>query len=844
MSAQPLSLDFISNRFGDEFLYDVNRTTFDAVGANVLFERQFGPQLEQANTLFVVLGTDSGLLPKWIANREHHPGSRFVFIELEDLLTPIRRQFGEVLNSAGFGLTSAAEWKDLIEDFRFKDYAYLGRIRFALSLGAGDAHLADYRVIESSLRLELSEYERHIQRSLGSRAFLRRQLENVADNLQPAIALTDSHNGNTGVVLGGGPSLDDILPWVKRNRERLTVIAVSRIARRLLKDGIEPDIVVSIDPHPVSFDVSKESLQFQNSPLLIHNNYVSPLVLSQWPGLRVYCGHRFPWETAQNGQNWQSVGPTVTNLALASAVEMGFSRVILGGVDLCYSAQGHTYATGSNERDAGTNLGFVGRQIETNGGRLADTSPSFAQAVTTLSHQAKIALSRGCQFINPSVNAAKIEGVEHLPVDRIELNLAKPVDTAQMVAEMIEDKRGRCSAGLVIARKELAWARNQLNQVRTLSLEALNCNEHLFGRAGKQSNFKFKKRMDQIERRLDRKFRGITTLIKKFAIEGFLGLMQPNSEHEWSDEEIHAWGRRYYETYLAAVDQFEQLVSASQERVVARLEEFQAKPDFDILLQQWEKDKSPGRAALYRRNNPEAMQRAGTSARKAFDTMQKQFEATLLEKDTAHARRMRNTHTLAPVRSKLQLLFRESNAEELDRIAQALFDQASEEAKELSALACGYLAELNQQPQDAMNFYRFILVQASERLDRQPNEPLPDRVEDALRRMSFLSLASKDIDNALLSLSALSTMSCTYAPQYAEALRLAGKTQAAIDVYTNYLQQAPLDLATMLRLGKLLQEAGALQAARESYNYVLSRSPGNQAAEVLLESLDEVRSTA
>lgn len=121
MSAQTSSPSFTRNRFGDEILYDVNRSTFDAVGAAVLFERQFGSLFEQPNTLFIILGSDSGLLPHWIAKRTQGPGSRYVFVELEALIPALKQRCGPVLETSNFGLTTAAAWEDLIESYRFSD---------------------------------------------------------------------------------------------------------------------------------------------------------------------------------------------------------------------------------------------------------------------------------------------------------------------------------------------------------------------------------------------------------------------------------------------------------------------------------------------------------------------------------------------------------------------------------------------------------------------------------------------------------------------------------------------------------------------------------------------------
>ena len=65
----PQAMQFITNGFGDELLYEVNRNTFNRLGANALYAQQYGKSLRQEDTLYVVVGTDSGLLPRWLKDQ-------------------------------------------------------------------------------------------------------------------------------------------------------------------------------------------------------------------------------------------------------------------------------------------------------------------------------------------------------------------------------------------------------------------------------------------------------------------------------------------------------------------------------------------------------------------------------------------------------------------------------------------------------------------------------------------------------------------------------------------------------------------------------------------------------
>ncbi len=832
------SFQFIRNRFGDDYLHAVNRSCFDAVGARATFERHFGDGLARADTLYLVVGCDSGLLVQWAA-AQRAKGSRFLFIELPELVEPLRQRCAGLLQDDILHIAGPEEWQGLSDAFRFSDYAYLGQFELVVSLGARDANLPAYRLLEQRISDYVTTFRRDIAVQMGNRVFLQRQIENLADNRIPAAILRDTFDGATAVVLGGGPSLDDILPWVMAHREHLLVIAVSRIARRLLQAGLSPDIVVSIDPHALSFDVSREALRFDERTLLVHSYHVEPHLLAQWAGPTLYCGERYPWPSRQVIDNLPNVGPTVTNLALRLAVEMGCHQVVLGGVDLCFSRDGHTHAQGSNEHAAGPRLSDAGRQVVTNDGETADTDHAFAQAVELVGRQAEAALQRGCRILNPAPGAARIPHVEHVALPDITLSddaLDAPRRLADRLAPWdIERER----QALDEAARELARARRQTREVEKLCEQALRDNARLFGDEQRDGDFCHKKRMDKIERRLDREFRDITPIVKNFGLQDFLRLLRPGDD-DWNDEELHDWGERYYSVYRDAARALLECIDQAQERVRSRLRELDPDTPLPALAKTWCAQDIPGRFRWLRRRCPERLSDAASHA--LLDGLQKALDTQIDAEDSPHAQRTRELHRLGPVRGRLLLAFEQDNHDELQRLAEVLATLRGDEAGELTALARGYLAELNAAPDTAWREYETIVAAAAERIDAQTTAN--PRLEDALRRMSQITLQRQDTHTALQVLDALAALSPAYEPQYAQLLRLAGRIQEAVDVYVDYLKKVPDDHTVMLRLGQLFQEAGALESARWAYEQVLDNDPGHDTALQLRASLEEAGAPA
>ncbi|MBI5461124.1 MAG: DUF115 domain-containing protein [Gammaproteobacteria bacterium] len=836
MASSPIEPDiatapFVSNAFGERYLHAVNRTAFATIGAQAVFQQHFGDKLRDEDTLNIVIGSDSGLLLEQVHRQGVPAGSRFLFIELPELLPRIQERLADLELDPRIKIVPADGWYRHAQDFSLDSYVYIDRLRLLNSVGAADAFLPDYRLLYRRVKTELDTWIWALRGTLKSSRFIDCQLVNAAQAQIPAIRLKDSFPGRTAILLGGGPSLDDILPWLKQHRRELVVFAVSRVCRRLQEEGIAPDIVCTIDPTSLSFDVSKEMLKFGDDVLLVGAYHASPPLLSQWCGRYVYLGERLPWPSDLNEPNLQVIGPTVTNTALALAMEMGFNQVILGGVDLCFSAEGYSHAAGSNERIAGPALGHMGPQIITNSGHMAETSDALQQAVNDIARQAYAAQERGCQFINPAPNAACIPNVLHRSLDAIQLTTldGEPLneDAREILARYVPDADATTRLGYYQRLdKEVAATERRVHKIAELAQEALHCNDGLFGRNGQSPDFKYKHKMDKIEKRLEKDFKGIADLVKHYGITPFLRVIRPDRDKAWTDAEIETTGRLYYEAYLEGTTRFLETLKTIRQRLATRLAEESATPDCLRLVNDWASFNEAGRVRVWTHQHPAQAAALPADAAAALATAEDSFRQVLESMDTAHMTRCKTEAGLSNVPSKASWLFRHKDSAGLQRLVTGLQKITAEDQAPLW-LASGYLAELEGRPEDALGCYQNIAEGPA--------------LEDALRRISALSLGQADFSSALLALECLGHLSPSYLPQYAELLRLGGGAQEAADIYSRYLEQVPDDVAAMLKLGQLYQEQGIEDGARWAFTYVLERSPQNQAALSLLQSLDAVR---
>jgi len=54
--------------------------------------------------------------------------------------------------------------------------------------------------------------------------------------------------GGTAVITGAGPSLDRTLPEIKNRRKSVFLIATDASVKPLIREGIKPDLIVTMDP--------------------------------------------------------------------------------------------------------------------------------------------------------------------------------------------------------------------------------------------------------------------------------------------------------------------------------------------------------------------------------------------------------------------------------------------------------------------------------------------------------------------------------------------------------------------------------------------------------------------
>ncbi len=537
----------VENQFGDHYLFSVNRKLIEKIDYQTLFNKEFGQSFNAKDTLYIISGTDSGLLVKELIKNPPKPGSAYLFIEFPEIIELCQSQY-DLEEHKRIVVTTEDKWIEEAKKIGLETYFFINKVSHIKSLATQYYHLGEYLFLKQAIDDSVSQLIWKYQTQLGGQTFVQKQLENIAENHTPAIELQDHFKGKSALILAGGPSLDNYIEWIEENQDKYLVIAVTRIARRLLQTKIKPDIFVSVDPNPVSFNVSKEVFNFEKNSLLVHQFHMSPMLLGNWLGANLYLGPLFPWDTKLNKKNLDGVGPTVTNTAIFYAIQMGIKQQILLGVDLCYNPEGYTHANGSNEHDNGPSINEIGQIVTTNKGEKAETNSAYYEAITTIEILAELAKKSGGQLINPSPDSATMKDVEHICIQDIKVQHEK-ISIADFLQQKIEQQK---NSNYKVKHyksvlKELNTAQFKVDKIEELANKGLEYNKKFFAGDGPTANFKYKLKMDKLEKELNRKsLVNYTELAKKFGINEFLYFLNPDKEREWTDEEIKKSADTYY----------------------------------------------------------------------------------------------------------------------------------------------------------------------------------------------------------------------------------------------------------------------------------------------------------
>lgn len=266
-----------------------------------------------------------------------------------------------------------------------------------------------------------------------------------AINNSNAYLLSDLENkfvGQTALIIGAGPSLNDNILKIQENRDKFVIFAVNKVVKYLLQNGITPDFVVCLDAR----NINKNLGGLEN--YLTHSNCILDIrtdcsVFNK--GFRNvffnFSETDFFIKKLSNKNDFMKFyesGGSASTLALVSAVKLGFSKVVLVGVDLAFK-DNKIYAYGENMTRISINEIIVDSvkknlvQVKSVNGSMVYTREDYEAFIHHF--ESLIKELNYSEIYNISSFGAYIEGVKSIKFDELSLdnvastsvlNLVKP----------------------------------------------------------------------------------------------------------------------------------------------------------------------------------------------------------------------------------------------------------------------------------------------------------------------------------------------------------------------------------------------------------------------------------
>ncbi len=363
------------------------------------------------------------------------------------------------------------------------------------------------------------------------------------------------------IVVGAGPSLDKNGHLLPQAKGRAILIAAGSAINALLSQGVEPDLVVSIDPGEANYrhfaNVRSTEIPLVYAPTLY------PRIVAEYQGPRLvgtlnvlpFASWLFRFLGAEKGA--MSSGPSVANTAWDLARLMGCNPIILVGLDLAYTDD-RTHAEGAvHARKLETATQGEGRYIRTLDiwGKPVLTSHAF-EAMRIWFQQRVEACGGQVRCINATEGGIGIPGVPNRPLAEV---LSEYCGDAFAPREQIIQVWRRATMGTAVpdGARVAALRTNierQLSTLKSVCVEAFEVGKSLtFDVAiGKLSAQRYSEALNRF-RRLDRRMGRVPLfrlMLRPVLHHVFVAANEVLGRKLEREQDIYTKGRRLATTYL------------------------------------------------------------------------------------------------------------------------------------------------------------------------------------------------------------------------------------------------------------------------------------------------------
>ena len=803
-----MSYQFSTNSWGERYIDSLHRQVFEPAPSDTYFDNHMHIEFDRSDVMYVVTGSDSGLLIRYMATWLKGTGTRAVFIEPDDIYETIIAECSDFLTQDGtlsgnpdtnVSLHSQSQWQKEVFNGEDRTWFLGGEIELLESQACLTDYNQTYLPLFKEIRSAIEKRRFDVSNEVGSKVFARTQIINAADNLIPLQINTEFGKDRTAIVLAGGPSLDTHIDWVIENRDKLFIVAISRLCSKLQSLDLKPDVVVTIDPYFYSYDVSKHGLLWSDVPL-IAGYHTAPQLLQEWRGPKYFLGTRLPWtpldsELAKN--TIQCGGPTVGHTAVIVASQLGFTQILMTGVDLCYSAV-NTHSVDSPEAAFQTLPSLYDAQVETYSGQMAGTQYRMQRSVKTLENLGSAINEFEEVLFNLSEHAVKIPCIPYKSVNEVVLNRSK-ADFSPYVEQYKQFDVRQDLKDLLASAKV---ARTKYHFIRRSCQQALQTIVRMYAPNEVEKRGFYNAKLDKIDQRIEKRAAGYMAAIQHFQSDEMTSIQKPSGFDEMDETALEEWISSYYtileEGALIQLKMLDEL----ETRANLRLDEVDNRKSIEELIEAWKADLTPGRIFSGYSNID--------SESESVQAAQKAFLDSVHDTDTRLSRKLKSYNLdIDNCMRSLTYLYNIKNTTDLQNLSDNLVN-AEWPGNVLRDFALGLIDDLNSDHERAVDQYQSVINNCSDRLADQSDslESMQRIIEESLVRMTQAYLSMGRPDEACSTLGTLCEMLPQYIMSYAKLLNLCGQTDTSVELLSIYIENFPSHWEAAQLMSDILSNAG------------------------------------
>ncbi len=811
-----------TNLFGDCYFQEINCQVFDNVGANATFHKVFKKELDIKNTLFIIVGSDSGLLIPYLQKNHADQGRHYIILEKPEIISYIEDNI-DVDQKLIDILPLDVNFNSISE--KFPDYTSHSRYKLLRSIAVIDSINSDYQAIWEEAQ---DKFNIFINAEIGyttNNVFVDSQLRNLSLSQTPVDKIKGALKGLTAIIMGGGPTLDENIGWIKENQDKLVIFAAARISGRLKKEGIQPDFFVTVDPHAVSYDNSKSILPYGDSAILVHANNANSKLLAEWSGDRAYLGLRYPWVDSQHNQpyNLQVIGPTVTNTMASVAAYLGAQKIIFSGVDFCNSAAGKSHESNSVESKLGKYLDQASNRVETYSGRIAETTPSFAQARNAMEDLVQYAIKTfENSFYTLSKESAMVNQVIHQTTDKIELPENNKFEALSKIKLTLKFNLKQYVIFLKEAKSYCLEMRDLCKEIAGNSRKGIKIAKLLF--KDLDNTNELTQQLLQLQQKTNNLLGDHAEFMFNYSMKAYKDFMDPSiGEDNMTRDDIKNSFIYYFKGLINSSVPLRKSIEQSVARLNHRINETKGVKPLGKLIEKWQEYEEQGRPLVWLKMHNLTLQDLPVEHQVPVKKLIDFFEKELSETDTKLSKQLKSRgESTANHFARIQRYFTENRTGDLEILINYIADNATEgdQSKDLCHIGSGYLYELKDMPNEALDHYVQIKDQ--------------HLLMEGLKRVTNITLNQKDYASTLNTLEVLINYSDEYYIAYADISAATGDSIGAAEIYQHYLKTHEEDVTTWIKLAKIQIHNGATTEAIQAINKIKELEPENQITNELL----------